>query len=372
MEGSAMTKIKPFINIGPGNIIKRNLEALNWSQRDLAEITGLAEKTVSQILNNKQPITIETSLLLGRSFNTSPEFWLSLDQNYRLRLKTESSKEKETEIKAEIRKHMPIIEMRKKRWISCDKFFRSQQKAFLNFWGIKKLDFSMYDDNNLQYCPRQSKVDETYTIYYTLTWLQKARLVAKEKKLAKFDKKKLGELIIKIPEYSRAENGVERFIEALNDAGVIFFVLSHLSKTYLDGACFSEGNNPVIVYTARHDRADNFWFTMAHEIAHVLLHLNKKSDCFIDDLDKKTDNVKESQADKLAAKHLKIDEILKEALPHKNYFSEIRLIQLSEKFKIHPSLAIGILQYSGIVDYRKLNRHKIKVMDKIPEKYIAG
>jgi len=368
-----MTKLKPFINIGPGNIIKRNLEALNWSQRDLAEITGLAEKTVSQILNNKQSITIETSLLLGKSFNTSPEFWLNLDQNYRLRLKKESAEEKETEIKAEIRKYMPIIEMRKKGWIDCDKNFRSQKKAFLNFWGISELDFSMYGDDNLQYCPRQGKVDETYTKYYTLTWLQKARMVAKEMKPAKYDKKKLGDLIIKIPEYSLFENGVERFIEAVNDAGVIFFVLSHLSKTYLDGACFIEDDNPVIVYTARHDRADNFWFTMAHEIAHALLHLNKGNACFIDDFDgDKNADAKESQADKLAAKHLKIDEIIKEAMPNKKYFSETRLLQLSKKINIHPALAIGILQHSRIVDYRTLNRHKMTVMDKIPERYIAG
>lgn len=107
-------------------------------------------------------------------------------------------------------------------------------------------------------------------------------------------------------------------------------------------------------------------------IAHVLNHLKDENKCFIDDLDKKSGDAQESHADKIAEKHLKVDEIVKEAMPHKKYFSEARLIQLSEKFKVHPSLVIGILQYSGIVDYRKLNRHKTKVMDRIPKKYIAG
>ena len=366
-----MMKLKPFINIGPGNIIKRNLEVLNWSQRDLSEITGLAEKTINHIINNKQSITIETSRLFSKTFNTSPEFWLNLDQHYRLRLKKESLDEKETEIKAEIRKYMPIIEMRKKKWISCNNFFYSQKKAFLNFWEIDKLDFSMYDENNLKYCPRQNKVDEKYTNYYTLTWLQKARLTARDQERNKYDKKKLSELISEIPDYSLDKNGVELFIKNLKNAGVIFFVLSHLSKTYLDGACFIDNNNPVIVYTARHDRLDNFWFTMAHEIAHVLYHLNNKNNCFIDDLDKKSNDTQEIQANKIAEQYLKTDKIVKEALPYKNYFSEVRLIQLSEKFNIHPSLVVGILQYYGIVDYRKLNRHKIKIIDKIPNKYIV-
>ena len=51
-----------------------------------------------------------------------------------------------------------------------------------------------------------------------------------------------------------------------------------------DGACFFQEDNPVIVYTGRYDRVDNFWFTLAHEIAHVLLHLDKKKcNAFLDD-----------------------------------------------------------------------------------------
>jgi len=367
-----MSKLKPFINIGPGNIIKRNLDALNWSQQDLAEIIGMSEKTVSLVLNNRQSVTVETSRLLAKAFNSSPEFWLNLEQNYRLRLKKEGVREKETGIKAEIRKYMPVLEMRKKGWIDCGKSFQSQKKAFLNFWGINDLDYSMYDGENIQYCPRQGRVDETYTKYYMLTWLQMARKTARKIKPLKYDKNKLAGIINKIPEYSRAKNGEALFIEALKDAGVIFFVLSHLQKTYLDGACFNEGDNPVIVYTARHNRADNFWFTMAHEIAHVLLHLNKENTFFMDNLEELTENAKENQADKLARKTIGVEEIINEAKSYKNYFSENRLNQLSEKFKIHPSLALGILQFCGIIDYRTLNRHKISILDKIPAGYILG
>ena len=45
----------------------------------------------------------------------------------------------------------------------------------------------------------------------------------------------------------------------------------HLTKTYLDGAVFWDEQNPVIVYTARHNRLDNFWWTVAHEIGHIVL-----------------------------------------------------------------------------------------------------
>ena len=81
--------LKPFINIGPGEIIKDNLDALNWSQEDLAEIMGMSVKSISHIIN-KQAVTIETARLLAKIFNTSPQLWLNLDNNYRLRLEKEN------------------------------------------------------------------------------------------------------------------------------------------------------------------------------------------------------------------------------------------------------------------------------------------
>jgi HTH-type transcriptional regulator/antitoxin HigA len=72
------------------------MEALNWSQEDLSDIIGMSSKSISQMINNKQSITVETAILLAKAFDSSPEFWLNLEQNYRLRLKEETEKEKET------------------------------------------------------------------------------------------------------------------------------------------------------------------------------------------------------------------------------------------------------------------------------------
>lgn len=90
-------------------------------------------------------------------------------------------------------------------------------------------------------------------------------------------------------QYTVRETGVPDVIHDLNEAGVIFLVQSHLSKTNLDGASFFYNDHPVIVYTARYDRIDNFWFTLAHEIAHLLLHFKQSTEgIFLDDLmDKK-------------------------------------------------------------------------------------
>lgn len=80
-----MKELKPFYNPGAGDIIRDAMEELGWNQADLAEITGLTEKSVNLIINNKQAITPETAILLGQAFSAPAEMWLNFQAKYDLR-----------------------------------------------------------------------------------------------------------------------------------------------------------------------------------------------------------------------------------------------------------------------------------------------
>lgn len=80
-----MKELKPFYNPAPGEIIWDAMEELGWNQADLAEITGLTEKSINLIINNKQAITSETAILLRQVFSTPAEMWLNLQVGYDLR-----------------------------------------------------------------------------------------------------------------------------------------------------------------------------------------------------------------------------------------------------------------------------------------------
>ena len=64
-EGMHMTKAKytfePDYTISPGVTLKETLDAIGMSQTDLCLRTGLAEKTISQIINGVAPITLDTA-----------------------------------------------------------------------------------------------------------------------------------------------------------------------------------------------------------------------------------------------------------------------------------------------------------------------
>jgi len=78
-----MSRYTPFVNLGPGDSIRAELEFYGWDQQGLAEALGLSEEHVSQLLNNKVPVTSDVACRLSQAFKQSPQFWLNLDQHNR-------------------------------------------------------------------------------------------------------------------------------------------------------------------------------------------------------------------------------------------------------------------------------------------------
>ena len=93
--------------------------------------------------------------------------------------------------------------------------------------------------------------------------------------------------------------------EFLAGHGIALRVERHLPKTHLDGAALRlPGKPPVIGLTLRHDRIDNFWFCLLHELAHLGRHLDGRAEGFVDDLDLPGDDAREAEADEWAQEAL--------------------------------------------------------------------
>ena len=75
-------------SFSPGEILRDELDARDWTYVEFAEILGRPVQAVSEILNDRKEITTETALEIGRALGTGPELWLNLQTNYRLRYAT--------------------------------------------------------------------------------------------------------------------------------------------------------------------------------------------------------------------------------------------------------------------------------------------
>ena len=69
----------------PGEIIKHHhMIPLSLSVTALAEVLGVSRKTVSKIVNERGAVTADMALRLSRAFDTTPQLWMGLQQNYAL------------------------------------------------------------------------------------------------------------------------------------------------------------------------------------------------------------------------------------------------------------------------------------------------
>lgn len=136
--------------------------------------------------------------------------------------------------------------------------------------------------------------------------------------------------------------------------GIILIKMDHLPGTYLDGAamCRSDGI-PIIALTLRHDRVDNFWFTLLHEFCHATKHLQEGRSLIIDDLDLKSSDELENEADSFAQEALIPSHIWQSAVSAKLRIKDVK--RVAEQAGVHPAIVAGRWQRENN-DFRRFSK----------------
>lgn len=140
---------------------------------------------------------------------------------------------------------------------------------------------------------------------------------------------------------------------ALHSLGIVLVILEHFPGTFLDGAAMCRRDGvPVIALTLRHDRLDNFWFTLLHEFAHVTSHLTAERQVILDDLDVASSEQIEAEADAFARDALIPPPAWKTIDKH----SSLELIsEAAAKADVHLAIAVGRWRYEHS-DYRRFSK----------------
>ncbi len=75
-----MEKIKP---VHPGEILLEEfIKPFGISQYKLAKDINVSQMKISEIVNKKRRITVDTALRLAKYFGMSTEFWMGLQNDY--------------------------------------------------------------------------------------------------------------------------------------------------------------------------------------------------------------------------------------------------------------------------------------------------
>lgn len=149
----------------------------------------------------------------------------------------------------------------------------------------------------------ERRMDEAALLAWRLCVLKKSRAID----LSRGYKKGVitARWLRELARLSSFQEGPKLAREYLARAGIALVIEPHFKGTYLDGAAMLDQGRPIVALTLRHDRLDNFWFVLLHELAHVARHLDEGHPFFADDLDS-TDKAdrQEAEADEMAQEAL--------------------------------------------------------------------
>ena len=135
----------------------------------------------------------------------------------------------------------------------------------------------------------------------------------------------------------------------LAECGIALVFLPHLQGSFLQGASFIDGNKIVVGLTTRGKDADKFWFSLFHELAHIILgHIGQMNGTSEDD---------EQAANSWSGDTLIPGNDFSEFVDRKS-FSASSIRAFAEKQGIAPGIVVGRLQKEGCIKHSALNELK--------------
>lgn len=338
----------------PIDAILFRMEEQGLRQADLVPYFGTRSR-VSEVLARKRPLTVNMIRALSVGLGISAETLVGLEQQHP---KTADAKELEWS-------KFPIKEMVARGWLQkiqtkVGKSVEDMVKGFIADTGV---DFGMV-------AYRRSIGGDAYspaTRYSLYAWLARVTMRSRERKakLGVFDRSALTPSFLReLVQLSWFEHGPNLAIEFLEKHGIAVIIEPPLKGTLLDGASFQdEDGTPVVGLTLRFDRVDHFWFTLAHEVAHIWKHVFS-DEAFLDNLDSDSDDRREIEANRIAREALIPRLAWKRSEAYLNPNPQA-IDMLSRELKIHPAIIAGRIRkergnyslFADLIGQGEVRRH---------------
>lgn len=348
----------------PGEFLRDELEARGWTQAEFARILDRPEQAVSEIVTGKKRITPETARALSGALGSSPEYWLNLESSYRLFLA--GREDENVARRSRLYSLAPLGELRKRGylpgvdWSNMDEV----ERGVCEFLSIS----SVHEAPAAAFAARVSAT-KTADQRCQVAWVSRVRRLAESTKVAGYAEQRLREVAPTLAELSTAPEKMAALPKALDDAGVRLVFVPDIKGARIDGAAlWLDEESPVAALSLRHDRIDCFWFTLMHELAHIILGHGRKADIVDNDLVGKdaarpdTLVTQERQADRLAGDWLIPPKAFRGFVKStKPYFWRSRVEEFASRLKVHPGIVVGRLQYEGHIPWRNLRNLQERV-----------
>lgn len=334
----------------PGYYVAEIIEDMGITQAEFAIRMGTTTKTLSQIVNGKANISNDLAQKLSSMLGTSIEFWLNLQAAFDEKV-IEISKAKTIDEQAEIVSAIDYSYFVKLANLPVAKTAREKIDNLCSYFRIADLRILKQSDFLVNFRTGIATVEDK-NIINSRAWLQTALNVAARIETAPFNADKLKAYIpeIRAMTLQNPEVFLPRLREIFSDCGIAFVLLPYLKNSGINGAVkWINQDRVVLAMNDRRLNADTFWFSLFHEIKHVLQQKTKT--VFVSSSKqemKAMDEKLEEEADIFAQNTLIPICDYRQFAPSR-YTSDAEIIAFAKKIGIHPGVVAGRLQHDHII-----------------------
>ena len=329
----------------PGYYISEAIEESGLTQHDFAKRLNTSPKNISCLVNGEQNLSVDIAMKLARMLDTSVEYWLNLQSTY-------------DTISAEIKSNEALQEERELFNYLDYKYFQTnfglpplprkqdlqilQVRKFLNVSTLavfKKRDMTV----NFRSITDSLEVSN---IVKANIMVQIATNQALKNPASKFDRNKFNKAIDYALTLTKEHHHFYPLLyKAFFEAGVNFVILPNLPGSKTNGATKKMKNSIMLMVNDRRLNADTFWFTLFHEIGHII-----NGDLGIT-FDGKNYHA-EDAADIFAENILIPPDAYQQFIEKNNHHLTVRTIShFANQIGRDPGIVLGRLQNDGIIKY---------------------
>lgn len=344
--------------IHPGETIADVLEERGITQAELAVRTGVSTAYVSNVIAGKKDISAKFAFGLEYALGVPKSFWLNLQANYDAELLEFNKEQSITEEERGARESLKDIV----------KYLRQKGRIPV---GEKKDQSILSLRKELQVsnlaCLKEIVPSGAFRMannavdpYVLGAWIIMCQNMADNRSLTtQFDALKINQLVkeVKMIMLSHATNIQKELQETMACYGIDFSVVKNFRGAPVQGYINQKKDKTYqMVLTIRGAYADIFWFSLFHELGHIVNGDIGKTNKFVD---AGTDEDRENAADMFARDRL-IDKEKYAEFINRHDYSIGAIKQFAESQDVMPYVVIGRLQKEKYLDYKCLSQYKVR------------
>ena len=320
------------------------LDQADMTQADFATRTSLTSKHINQVAKGGAAISAEVALAFERVTEIPARYWLQLEANY------QAARQRSIEVEAlghhtDLVDLFPYKELVKRNAVSVGATKVDKLQELFKFFRVADADAL----RAVAFAPSMYRLSPAFSADggALAAWLRLAELQAAEISTAPFDAAACRDALPLMRALSALPgiDWVEPLTELAASVGIAVVILKELPRCRVNGATrWLSQDKAMVVLSVRHRRNDIFWFTLMHELCHVLRHSKKQT--FIDAKSSGINPELESEADAFASRTL----IPPHAAAQLHALDTApRVVAFAAELGIAPGIVVGRMQYDGLI-----------------------